>query len=134
LSPETTTTLKAAKRPLSEALTTVLGPLGLSWRAVDDHTFQVTTQAAVGAAELEFHAAADLVGSEQTAAQLVERVGQALTAAGGDGMPVPVVHFDQPSGYLLVLASQREQAELGSLLNSWRTPADSAANPKLELK
>jgi hypothetical protein len=121
LSADVPTTLKAAKQPLSEVLALLLGPLGLSWRAIDADTLQITTQTAAASPELELHRVADLLGPKQTAAQLIERIGQSLAPAAGDSNRAPVVVFDQPSGYLLVLASQRDQTQLQSLLEAWRT-------------
>ena len=37
----------AENHPLGEALSAVLSPLGLAWRAVDNQMLQITSQAAV---------------------------------------------------------------------------------------
>ncbi len=106
-SAEAEVTLKAQKKPLAETLTEVLRPLGLGFRAVDAKTLQITTHEALAERlELEFYPAARLA-SGLTGQALVDWLRTRLAAptwqsAGGKG----VLHFDEPSGCLIVLQSQ----------------------------
>ena len=74
ISENATGKFKADKMPQGEALQQLLEPLGLSWRAVDANTLQVTTQKTVAARmELEFYPVAKLLGGAPPAA-LIERI------------------------------------------------------------
>lgn len=118
LSDRVPATLKVQKQPMAAALDQLLRPLGLAYRAVDARTLQVTTQEAVAARlELEFYRVGELLGEGRTGPELVEWIkgrlaGSSWSDAGGPG----VMHFDRPSGCLIVLQSQPVQAALGQLL------------------
>ena len=129
VSPDVKGTLKADKRPLSEALGRLLGPMQLAYRIVGVDTLQVTTRkAAADRLDLEFYAAADLLGKDRAPEALAEQIKGQVAAgtwseAGGPG----TLHFDAPGQCLIVLQSQPVQAELEGLLSQWRTERKPAA-------
>jgi len=122
LSRQSTVTLVADKRPLADALHGMLDPLKLTVRIIDGRTLQITSRSAwKDRLELEFYPAADLLGKDQPAAALLERVKSQLAPAtwndaGGPG----VIEFDTPSGFLLVLHTQDVQIRLEEQLEAWR--------------
>ncbi|HID78037.1 MAG TPA: DUF1559 domain-containing protein [Planctomycetaceae bacterium] len=115
-------TLKVTEEPLRDALAKVLWPLGLAARVIDETTLQVTTRHAVASRlELEFYPIRDLLTGTMTAEAVIEQIkggvaGDTWSDAGGPG----VIHFDRPSGCLLVLQSQPVQAEVDQLLRRLR--------------
>jgi hypothetical protein len=118
LSDQAKTTLTAEDQPLAEALGEALGPLGLSFRIVDRRTLQITTQKAVEARlQIEFYPISEKLSAGASAEAVIEQVkdrvaGTTWSDAGGPG----VVHFDEPSGHLIVLQSQPVQAALRRFL------------------
>jgi hypothetical protein len=117
ISDDTTGKFTADKLPQGEALRKLLEPLGLSWRAVDANTLQVSTQKAVAARmELEFYPVGKLLAGQPPAA-LIERIktwprGATWGEGGGGG----VIYFDPPSKCLIVLQSQPVQRTIEALL------------------
>jgi hypothetical protein len=115
-------TLSIRKQPLGTALSRLLEPLGLDYRVIDAETLQITTRKAVASRlELEFYLVADLLAKGETGPALIERIkgrlaGSTWSDAGGPG----VLHFDGPSGCLIVLQSQPVQAALEGLLAELR--------------
>ena len=110
--------LVAQETPLGGALSDLLRPLGLAFRAVDDRTLQITTPEALDERmELEFYGLDRWLKQGVTGPTLVERLkarvgNRSWSDAGGPGD----IYFDAPSGYILVLQSQPVQAALGQLL------------------
>ena len=110
--------LTAQKKPLGTALGDLLRPLGLACRAVDPRTIQITTKEAVDdRMELEFYPVSRWLAKGVTGPGLVERIKARVAAAtwsdvGGPGE----MHFDPPSGYIIVLQSQPVQAAIQRLL------------------
>jgi len=110
--------LTAQKKPLGAALGDLLRPLGLACRAVDPRTIQITTKEAVDdRMELEFYPVSRWLAKGLTGPGLVERIKARVAAAtwsdvGGPGE----MHFDPPSGYIIVLQSQPAQAAIQRLL------------------
>ncbi|MGA2257161.1 MAG: hypothetical protein ABSG53_21110, partial [Thermoguttaceae bacterium] len=95
ISENATGKFNADKLPQGEALRQLLEPLGLSWRAVDANTLQITTQKAVaGRMELEFYPVGKLLAGQPPAA-LIERIKTELNGATwGAGGEAGAVHFD----------------------------------------
>jgi hypothetical protein len=95
-------------RPLGELLDAILGPLELSWRVFDRRTLQITsTDALQDQLEIEFHPLGALTAAGRDPQRIITDlqavVGEATwDAVGGAGR----LHFDAPSGYLIVLQSQ----------------------------
>ncbi len=116
--PSLEATLTADHRPLAEALDNLLRPQGLTYRAVDAATLEVTTVKAMAARlELEIYPLAGLLSPGVTAAAVQQRIKAEAAAstwsdAGGPG----VIDFDVPSQCLLVLQSPAVQAQVEALL------------------
>jgi hypothetical protein len=106
------------EQPFSEALVTLLQPLGLTYRMVDASTFEITTRKTAAARlELEFYPVAAILAKSTTPEALIEQVksqvaGATWNDAGGPGAIV----FDKASGCLLVLQSQPVQVKVQLLL------------------
>jgi len=115
---EVKTTWKAEKQPLAAALSELLQPLGLAYRIIDRDTLQVSTRKAVEARlELEFYALNEALAKGQKAAALMERIrSNVAPATWSDAGGPAVLHFDKPSGCLIVLQSQPAQAAVQMLL------------------
>jgi hypothetical protein len=111
-------TLAVREQPFSEALVTLLQPLGLTYRMVDASTFEITTRKTAAARlELEFYPVAAILAKSTTPEALIEQVksqvaGATWNDAGGPGAIV----FDKASGCLLVLQSQPVQVKVQLLL------------------
>jgi hypothetical protein len=116
--PQVEAKLAVDRRPLSEALDQLLRPLGLTYRAVDATTLEVTSVKAMAARlELEIYPVARLFSPDVTAAAIQQRIkaeaaGPTWSDTGGPG----VIDFDPPSNCLLVLQSPAVQAEVEALL------------------
>lgn len=115
-------TLSASDIPLRAALEQILAPMQLTWRLVDQRTIQITTVAAlVARPEIEVYRVGDLLGEgtppQQLLADLERAVGEEyfLTAGGSGGL-----HYDEPSGSLIVLLPQPQQIEVAAVLARWR--------------
>jgi hypothetical protein len=133
--PEIEANLAVDRRPLAEALESLLRPLGLTYRAVDATTLEVTTFKAIAARlELEIYPLAGLLTPGVTADAIAQRIKAEAAAmtwseAGGPG----VIDFDPPSNCLLILQSPTVQAQVESLLGRMRSekaePAKAAGKP-----
>lgn len=136
--PDAPATLRAHEEPLSEALVSLLTPLGLTYRIAAPEVLEVTTRKAVAARlELEFYPVRDLVVPGDTGEALCNRVKaeiapESWSDAGGPG----VIVFDPPSACLLVLQSQHTQVRVELLLAKWLAqggppspPASAPATP-----
>ncbi|MDA1053572.1 MAG: STN domain-containing protein [Planctomycetota bacterium] len=114
-SPDAEVRFSVADQPLAKALATLLEPMDLAYRVVDESTLQVTTPAVVDSRlEIEFYRVTNLNGD---AAQIVQAARDALGTAnfrdfGGSGQLV----FDEPSHCLLACLSQTRLIELQAWL------------------
>jgi hypothetical protein len=123
-SPETTMTLVLEDVTLDEALRSLLAPMDLTYRAVDEVTLEITTpQALAEHPELEFYAVGDLTdnrtGRGVEGAQLVERLSELLS-----DQPLPPetgLAFDPQSQCLMALLPQPQQRTVAELLEHWRS-------------
>ncbi len=120
--PTLSAVLTVAQTPLGEALTQMLDPLGLAYRAVDAQTIEVTTRAAAdGHFEREFYPIRDLLDAGKNAPNLIAHLRQvgkgSWNSEGGKGF----VQFDEPSRRLIVFQTQPNQAEIGRLLDAMRS-------------
>jgi len=120
--PDADATLVASKQPLGEALDALLGPMELSWRAIDGRTLQVVTPARLAErAEIEFYPAADLAADEAAGealrTKIIDALGPALFREGGGSGEV---RLDPPSKCLIAALPQLKQRELEALLVRWR--------------
>jgi len=112
-------TLTSQEQPLASALDALLGPMGLVYRAIDERTLEITTPSAlVVRQELEFYPVTSLLDGGRTGASLAAEVkarlaGPTWSDSGGRGE----LHFDAPSGCLIVLQSQPVQAAVERFLS-----------------
>jgi hypothetical protein len=115
--------LVAQQQPVGAALTSLLDPMELTYRVIDDRTIEITTsKAAARHAEVEFYPAADLPAAGTDGHELIARIKREISAA------APAAHadlsltieFDAPSKYLIVRAPQSVQHRVESLLGTWR--------------
>lgn len=127
-------TLVADKQPLGEALKSLLEPLDLAYRVIDDRTLQIVTRrTAQERLDLEFYLVRDLLSDDETLDSLRERIMGQLARkswdeAGGPG----VIGVDPASACLIVLQSQAVQMDLEKLLDAWRSasaPDDGESEP-----
>jgi hypothetical protein len=118
ISPQRQATLSAHEQPLSEALMSLLEPLGLTYRIVDGTIFEITSRKAAAARlELELYSVAALLARPMTPEAVMEQVkahvaGATWNDAGGPG----AMQFDPASRCLLVLQSQPVQVKVQLLL------------------
>ncbi len=112
------TTLALYDRPLSEALVSLLDPLGLTYRMVNADTFEITTrQAAAARLELEIYPLASILAKPMTPDSIMERIkNQVASATWNDAGGPGVMIFDETSRALLVLQSQPVQVKVQLLL------------------
>jgi hypothetical protein len=113
--PQTRIACSAADKSWAEAMDSVLGPLGLAWRAVDHRTVEITTLTKVDAEpQLDVYRVAE--NASVDAAELSARI-QALS---GNSQPAAAVAYDAESRVLLVrqpaAAHRRMVAEMGDVL------------------
>jgi hypothetical protein len=127
--PDLPAMLSVSQAPLGSALSQMLDPLGLDYRAVDESTVEVTTRTAADShLEREFYQIGDLLHAGQNAAALIDRlraeiVGGTWESEGGRG----VVVFDEPSRCLIVLQTQRVQAGIEMFLDGLHSERKAAA-------
>jgi hypothetical protein len=115
--------LTARNQPLAQSLATLLEPMALTYRVIDEHTIEITTApAAAQHPELEFYPVRELLTSEVSGDALAVRLLRELAAAGlpNSAVQATAMHYDAPSEYLLVRAPQSTQLRIQSLLGSWR--------------
>ena len=123
--PDTRATLRAHEEPLSEAMVSLLQPLGLTYRIATPEVLEVTTRKAVAARlELEFYLVRDLIGPGNSGEDLANRIKaqiapESWNEAGGPGVLV----FDAPSACLIALQSQHTQVRIERLLAKWAAEA-----------
>ncbi|HUY93367.1 MAG TPA: DUF1559 domain-containing protein [Pirellulales bacterium] len=123
-SPATPAQLTVAEQPLAETLKSLLEPLHLSYRIAGAKQLMISTPEAVGERlEVEFYPVATLIGEEQTADALIERIKSELAPRSWDDAGGPGLMEYEPAGYLIVLQTQPRQIELEQLLDAWRAAA-----------
>jgi hypothetical protein len=124
--PATLARMSATDVTVEQAFAALVDPLLLAFRAIDDTTFEITTQDAVaGKAELAAHPAADLASDAAAYAAIVQKLrGQfgpsvvdEQAAGGGSGV---AWYVDEPSKTLFVLAPQDLQVALAAYLDELR--------------
>jgi len=124
-SPDAEVRFSVADQPVGKALSTLLEPMDLAYRIVDDATLQVITPAVLDSRlEIEFYRVPKL---DEDGVKLLQSARHALGPAnfrdsGGSGQ----LAFDEPSKCLLACLSQTRQMELQAWL---ATRPDSALSP-----
>ena len=120
IAPDVAGTISAKELPLAAALTSLLEPLQLAYRVVDDKTLQITPQRGFRR-ELEAYRVAELLARGVRPEQIMDRLAKEVAPgrwaiSGGKG----AMHFDRVSGCLLVSHSQLVQRDVQTLLSRWR--------------
>ncbi len=112
-------TLSVENKPLSEALSELLTPMDLAWRAIDEQTIQVTSLAAFNQIpELEFHPAGELAADAAAGEALLARLRSTLAAAGKEEV-AHELRFDLASRCILASLPQPQQRHVEKLLGEW---------------
>lgn len=127
LSPETPATLRAKdEQSLEEALHRLLDPLRLTYRVIDERTFEVTSQAeAAELLELEFYPVKDLITADRSAAELARQLTtQVSPNSWGENPSQGRVQFDAKSQTLIVFHNQSTQQRVLHWLEAFRVPED----------
>ena len=122
MSAESEGVLMAQQQPFGAALTSLLDPMELTYRVIDDRTIEITTpKAAARHAEIEFYPAGELLAPGPDGHELVARITRELNAAlpAARAVAPPTIEFDAPSKYLIVRAPQSMQHRVESLLGTW---------------
>ncbi|QDU88453.1 hypothetical protein Pla175_18310 [Pirellulimonas nuda] len=111
ISPQTLLACGVVDRPWTDALDSVLGPLGLAWRPIDGETIEITTREAADRATLvEFYPlAAGQRASASDLARAVEALGEGASAS-----------YDQAASTLIVRAATAAQRDAHALLTGDR--------------
>jgi hypothetical protein len=114
LRPHTRLLASANQKPWGEAMTAVLKPLGLGWRAVDAHTVEITSLDKMRTEPVvELYRVA--AGATTTGAELLEQVRRLGSEAGADAQSATMaVFYDEAHRVLMVrqgAAVQRRVAE-----------------------
>lgn len=122
--PAAETQFTVADRPLSEALQTLLAPLDLTYRVVDETTLQITTPSALQARlEVEFYRVEGLLAGsspDDLLAAVRTAVGpERFSEHGGSGQ----VAIDVEGKCLLATLPQPQQVALEQWLTKQRTPS-----------
>ncbi len=115
--------LVADRQPLGQALTTLLEPMDMTWRVIDERTIEITTnQAAARHRDVEFYRVAELLAGDPAGQQLITRIERELASsiASDPSTPSAKIHFDAPSHSLIVRAPQDIQLRVANLLSGWR--------------
>ncbi len=126
-SPDAEVRFSVADQPLAKALSTLLDPMDLAYRVIDESTLQITTPTVVDSRlEVEFYR---VPKPDDDGTKLVQAAREALGPAnfrdfGGAGQ----LAFDQPSNCLLVSLSQTRQRELQTWLAAQAATATSATS------
>jgi hypothetical protein len=116
-------TLSVQNKPLGEALTALLSPMDLTWRAIDEQTVQVTTQAALNQVlELEVYPAGKLAANAAQGEALLTRLRRALSLAEAEESG-GALRFDPVSKSVLASLPQPQQRQVEKLLGEWATAA-----------
>jgi hypothetical protein len=122
ISAESECTAAAAKKPFAAFLDDLTASIGLTWRAIDGHSIEITTrQAAAEHMDVELYPARNLAGDANAAQALVAEIRSKIAPElWGDKPGQTAIQFDEASGALIIRAPQRIQAQIEELLVSRR--------------
>lgn len=125
-SPDAKTTFTAADIPLADALDSLLSPLGLAYRIVDETTFQVVSEHTLNARyDVEFYPLSESAVSDTNTTELLQwiqsEMGDELFVEEGGG---GVLHVDthSESNCLIARLPQTAQMQLAELLSNRSAP------------
>ncbi|MCC9604832.1 hypothetical protein LOC68_26025 [Blastopirellula sp. JC732] len=117
--PDTKATMLAIDVPLRDALHTLLSPLDMDFRIIDDRTMQIAMKSDIAQhGDVEFYPISDLADGPTQAAALINRLKKDLALPDD---PQFAMIYDAPSKNLLVRLPQAKQVELAQLLAKLRT-------------
>ncbi|HEY2761468.1 MAG TPA: hypothetical protein VGI75_12015, partial [Pirellulales bacterium] len=110
-------------KPLSTLLDDLTGSAGLTWRAIDEKTVEITTAAsATQQMDVEFYPVAGLAADDQSSNKLIAEIETKLAAkAWGNAADQAVIRYDMPSNMLIVRAPQRLEAHIEAYLAEQRS-------------
>lgn len=123
--------LRVHQQPLAQALTTLLEPLGLTWRIAGPELLEVTSRtAAKMRLEVEFYSGREAIAALGSAKALLKAIkAQVGKGSWQDTHGPGALYFDEPSQYLIVLQSPLVHRELERFLANFQPPP-SIQNPK----
>jgi hypothetical protein len=122
MSAESEGAMVAQQQSFGSALAALVEPMELTYRVIDDRTFEITTpKAAARHAEIEFYPTGELLAPGADGHELIARIARELKAA-DPAAATAAIECDTPSKYLIVRAPQAVQHRVESLLGSWRIP------------
>jgi hypothetical protein len=111
--------LSVENKPLGDALTELLKPMDLAWRAVDEQTVQVTTLTALDQIlELEVYPVGKLAANAAEGEALLARLQNAVASPGTDEAE-GAMRFDSISGCIIASLPQPKQRVVEKLLAEW---------------
>jgi hypothetical protein len=118
-------TALAVNQPLSKLLDDLTASADLTWRAIDEHTIEITSPAvALERMDVEFYPASDLVkgaAAEKLVSQIKGKVEPQLWIEASDKPAQQcAIAIDKPSGTLIVRAPQRVQVQVEAELAAQR--------------
>ena len=125
MSDDSECTALAVNQPLAKLLDDLTASADLTWRAIDEHTIEITSpEAALERMDVEFYPVGDLVKSA-TAEKLISQIKgkvepQLWTEASDKPGKQGAIVLDKPSGTLIVRAPQRVQTQVEAELASQR--------------
>jgi hypothetical protein len=111
LAPTSPLSCSAIDHTWDEAITAILEPLGLAWRAVDGGTIQITSQAAADQTRtIEFYSVPQslldqFASSGALTESLIAELENDSTGGGNPSPPQVELEFDPPSGRLIALGN-----------------------------
>jgi hypothetical protein len=116
-SPQDTMTFFCSKLPVEQAMTSLLEPMGLTYRVINPITIQISTFEALETQhEVEFYALPGTVTNaemQQISRQIMQRIGQAKFQPAGRG----AIGFDTNSRSLIVSLPQHDQVLVHAMLS-----------------
>lgn len=117
---ETQATVTVEGKSLAETLTTLLEPMELAYRVVDETTIEVVARKSVaGRTTVEFHSTTDVVAED--AETLLRRLETELGAEQFSGQGGPAkLFYDAPSQCVVAAGSHALQCRIAQTLTSWK--------------
>ena len=135
--PDVRAGVRASDLPLRDVLETLLSPLGLDYRVLDEQTIEITSRAALAARpQVAFYPLTNLASAERPLASMLAEIKKlvappAADAAANDKPAEPLapaaspqVRLDEPSGYAIVVAPAGMQREVARLVRTWAKPVE----------
>lgn len=134
--PDVRAGVRARDLPLTAVLDSLLSPLELDYRVLDDQTLEINSRAALAAKpQMAFYPLTNLASAERPLATMLAEINKLLVppaaAAAPSGQPdeqsapaATSVRFDEPSGYAIVVAPAGAQRDVARMVRTWEKPAE----------